>query len=587
MKKAISILVIISICMIGVFLFLRNDSQHESIDSMVVADEFVILTAKKGDENGQKNTIQTVQKLCDITTEELAGLESEVHDIVYTFIPEFKNLGLTKGQQENIVQSASFSVDKFRRMTAWHNQTEYTNLMTVKGRPIPLEPKLYTNYYSYLYSKNYEGIISLAKSKLFISQNIANGNSILSNTILHDTAIPFSVVEQLLNAGLAPNFVELVKLTKANLPLDIINLVAGYATDDINQFWYEQYRENTLTMLAASKFNYELFEYWFNLGVPATGGEFDFSAMDMIATPTNGEEIKQATKIFKLLADNNVNPYDQRTLSKIKKWLSLDIQQNYHPYFLNNAEIKITGAEFEISKKLASAIGYKNKVLDSANIRKLKCDKEREALSETFVENSDKSLAGSPLIKELTSDFVLKLSQAKNSGNWENYLLDTDEMVEQTGLGEMYNIALMMAIQSNSPISVIDDLLERGATIPENAIFTLAMNSNLELTKKLIPRGLNIHYKSQQQRNALYYASTLNASIEMFDFLLNNGVSVTKAGDLLDVLLAKQISNTAYYSKQLVARGYQITKKHKNAYEKLKVTNIQLHESLKDIFGEE
>ena len=95
-----------------------------------------------------------------------------------------------------------------------------------------------------------------------------------------------------------------------------------------------------------------------------------------------------------------------------------------------------------------------------------------------------------------------------SSGDYKYYLNLLEDNLQRYGV----------ALHAYVLIEVINQLLDSGANIPPNAILSLTMNSNLQLTKQLMPLGLDLYFKDQQNRNALYYAVTSNASTEMFSF---------------------------------------------------------------------
>lgn len=166
------------------------------------------------------------------------------------------------------------------------------------------------------------------------------------------------------------------------------------------------------------------------------------------------------------------------------------------------------------------------------------------------------------------------LFQSANDADWDsfNQSINILEMVEPA----LLDLALYQAILNNAPLPIIEDLLNRGAKFTPEVIQVLALNNSLELTKELIPLGLDIHKVNIEGDNAIKASLLLLNSRQMFDFLVANGVDTnlsTTSPDPLYLTLEHFINKkyiAGYYIEKLIALGAQVKNEHWRLLEKIK-----------------
>jgi hypothetical protein len=230
---------------------------------------------------------------------------------------------------------------------------------------------------------------------------------------------------------------------------------------------------------------------------------------------------------------------------------------------ISNTKMLVNTAS--LSKKLQNDAIYKAKLLNST---------ETEASKKEILENIDIDLVNA----------MEGLFKSSRDNDWESFLSLTDllNVADVTTL----NLALFKAISNNAPIEVIKKLLGLGAQFQPEVLTILALKNNVVLTKELIPLGLDIHGVDKQGRNGISQTLVIFDSRDMFDFFLNNGVSVnprTLGVDPLDMALLKLLKendSTLYYIETLIDYGASIGSSHKKLLLLLEQDNPSLYERL-------
>ena len=555
--------------------------------AMIISNTIVPLEKNKTKINFNCSNLKNYSNKIDF-------IKDESIQFILSFSNEMKELNLSKKQQKMVVQKAGMPLDEFRSIVYKNERFSHPTLSPIQDRKIiDIEKQTKIDYYKALFSRNYTAIVLMVKQGKLTRHSVIGDKSVLAHTLLQDKGINPHIVEQLIDEGLSPHFVELVELTRANIPFKIIKIVADNITENINQSWYENNQYKNLTLLATTTLNYQLFSFWFNQGIPASINEFDFSAMDMLTTPKNTQERRDATKIFIALATQAIKPYDTNNLNQIKKWLPLDVQLEFKNYFQNNVQTSLSNIEAIKSQELIDHFTNKNNQLKPLKKLVSECNKKNkdihinmdvnavDALEKTSQKLTDDDKRQFEQLKKIMINYALTVATATTDSEWIKVLNAADLLVQESGSIELLSLALSNAIQKNAPFYIIKELINRGAVLPENIIFILAITGNLQLLKKLVPLGLNFHYKDEKNRNGLYYVILHNSPLEMLDYLLNNNVSITPEIDLLEVLLSKDYSiRTVNHFQKLVNYGHKITPIHLTIHKRLKMSNNQLYNAL-------
>ncbi len=526
----------------------------------------------------------------------LDAIKEQKLQLLRTYIVYAKHNGFTQYQQETIVQQAGIPLITYRKLTALHGAVDINMLRPINGKPHIKTGKLRTDYYKYLMTEDYSAIVDLVLNGELTTQSIAGGKSILADVILHshdnnsDLVIIIEIIQQLINAGLVPNFADLVTVTKASLPVPVLELLVSYTRDDIEQTWYHHHRKNNLTMLAAVNRNWPHYQFWQSQGVPAYTGENDYSAIDMLSGEVTTDQLAQAQKIFIDLASRSVKPYDVNTLKSIKQWLSPKIKQAHADYLAAHTQPQLSDLLADQSRKLSSLLRkYNTTEARLADCRQSYINTEQQvsgtndvATSGTITENSMDEQEKQK-IQNTTKHIAIALNYAIETGDWTNYLAEIENLVFQSDtFPQMMEFGLMQAISNNAPLNIINDFMDKGTTLLPNTIMMLAIRDNLDMAKNLQPH-ISFDAKDQENRNALYYAVEFNTSSQMIQYLLENGVEIEQ--DLLTPLLAKHDNNgVVNIIKSLLTYGHTVNESHRAAYKKLKHSNPSLFNALSGYF---
>jgi len=127
--------------------------------------------------------------------------------------------------------------------------------------------------------------------------------SLLGRVVIANPQIPFSTIQQFIDAGIQPFIGDLAAFTALDLPLSLIDMVQQHFPGDIQQQWQDNFRAYNLTLLAAENSNAELFDYWRALGIPTSLHPQAPNAFDLIPLPNSEQQLeRQISKVRTLLA---------------------------------------------------------------------------------------------------------------------------------------------------------------------------------------------------------------------------------------------------------------------------------------------
>ncbi len=127
--------------------------------------------------------------------------------------------------------------------------------------------------------------------------------SLLGRIIVANPEIPFSTIQQFIDAGIQPFIADLAAFTALDLPLPLIDMVQQHFKGELHQQWQDNFRSYNLTLLAAENASAPLFDYWRSLGIPASLQPQAPNAFDLIPLPTSEQQLQQQlSKVRTLLA---------------------------------------------------------------------------------------------------------------------------------------------------------------------------------------------------------------------------------------------------------------------------------------------
>jgi hypothetical protein len=488
------------------------------------------------------------------------------------------DFGSNKVSKELIIQDAGINLDSYRRLTSLFD-IELNTLITVDGKP-----KKSAKYASLLAKminhQDYLGLIELVESQHITNNSHFLDKSVLSAIIIGNNHIASTEFSLLMGSGLTPSFADFVTMTTVHFSVENIEMALAHVKNNqvIYNKWHQANYEHNLTLVAAKSFNLAAFELWYQLGVPADLENDNYTAMDLIASPKNHMQRQQATKIFTVLAKDNIYPYSLSSLDKIGEWLPEATKKMFREYFVRSRPVLNDWQQTQ-SNHLA-------KKFQKINV-KLSELKQRIAICESHSPNNRHEIndanVNNPAIFDINSVEALlayfKAKEAEDNHVNEQFMatladdenLDTTKAFPELTAEESVNIRLILALKQNKPYQFLLSLLHKGATLPDAAIFLLTVNSNVKLIKQLKYHELNIYAIDPSGNTALHYALRSGSTNETFDYLIKEGIDIMQGADLLhESIQALNIrGNTPYFIKQLVLNGTNLNQAHSDAFKKI------------------
>jgi hypothetical protein len=144
--------------------------------------------------------------------------------------------------------------------------------------------------------------------------------SLLGALIIKNPQLPFSVIQQFIDAGIQPFLGDLAAFTALDLPLPLIDMVQQHFKGDLQQQWQDNFRHYNLTLLAAENGSAELFDYWRDLGVPASLNTNAPNAFDLIPLPQSAQQLERQLNKVRTLLSAGILP---RAADSRSQWLLL------------------------------------------------------------------------------------------------------------------------------------------------------------------------------------------------------------------------------------------------------------------------
>lgn len=476
-----------------------------------------------------------------INIENKKEVESLKANVIKNLTEYLSNKASSIEEKETKAQYIGVPLITFRRQSlkyVYNRNSLGVEVFNVK--PIIPERSFLAQIANLLGNRDYDEIANLvADSKIKIN-TLIGGKSILTAIIAENKNVGVTVIDKIINLGIEPSFTDLVSATAVNAPVAVIQRLLENYKGQVNKTWYHNYRDNTLTMLAAENLNDTLVDFWLAAGSPIAANSYDLSAIDVMKTPKDTSQLVKAITIFKQLAAENTPPYDINTLNNIRKWLPQDIQSEYTYYFENHSpgshtdhldeetDEKFRKAFFAIEKRLAEL----NMALEQCGAlpeRPVVPFKDMESVVDFgaelqymfnfFNKGQSDEIENEQTIAE-TRQAMQDLIKLEN-GEWGSYIKSINKLANETGSTEAYQLGLIMLITQNAPFDEIKKLINKVDQLPSNIIFILVMNNNTSLIEQLIPYGLAMDAKNQRGQNALEFALSLPASKSTIEYLSN------------------------------------------------------------------
>lgn len=166
--------------------------------------------------------------------------------------------------------------------------------------------------------------------------------------------------------------------------------------------------------------------------------------------------------------------------------------------------------------------------------------------------------------------------EAANIKDWELFLEVSKKIKEMPEY--VHPMTLTMAIRENAPQHVFEALLARGEAFLPQHLTRTAIGNKLELLKRLIPLGLNVHAELPNGDNVINILMKSLSSPQVFEFLLQQNVAIRPGSNGKDPLLAAldaSLSNNkaVFYVSKLIENGVQPNAEHYSLVTRIKESN--------------
>ena len=205
-----------------------------------------------------------------------------------------------------------------------------------------------------------------------------------------------------------------------------------------------------------------------------------------------------------------------------------------------------------------------------------------------FEDSKTQPLPSAKSIKQEPPKVRVRITAAE--GDWTGMLEVLDELNKVPV--ELLAEALKQAIEFNAPVHVFEDLIYRGAIFDHSHLYQLVRNNNVALTQSLVPLGLDIHMEDPDGANGIHMVFTKLPNKEMFGYLVDSKLNLTKKvngqdplAKLLGIMLAiDQDDSTSLtqaqnyilaqsYGKRLTDEGVQLEPEHHELLRQIVIAN--------------
>lgn len=175
------------------------------------------------------------------------------------------------------------------------------------------------------------------------------------------------------------------------------------------------------------------------------------------------------------------------------------------------------------------------------------------------------------------------IQEAIKSQNWDAVIEKFEELEEETP--EALDLALHQAVINNSPINIIEKLIQKGANFMPETSFFLAATNNLKMTQELVNLGLDLYFVNSLGQNSITSLIIGYGDYDYLEFLLAHNVSIKPSiygRDPLDHALGKLTQDLKYihFVEKLIRSGAPIESSHKTLINNLKYSNPNIYFSL-------
>ncbi|WDE11401.1 hypothetical protein [Thalassomonas haliotis] len=235
--------------------------------------------------------------------------------------------------------------------------------------------------------------------------------------------------------------------------------------------------------------------------------------------------------------------------------------------FLDNSERPMVGNTGSPENQITDKLSFDK--ANKSDVKKLRVDFEKDLEQGNISTELNKNMQG--------------LFESAQKADWEKFNSTVDFLESEDS--NTLSLALFQAVLNNAPLTVIENLLSRGAVFIPQTAQMLALKNNVKLTKNLLSLGLDLHVVDQSGKNSLSHTLVSFQSKEMFDFLLVHNVNVKpnpNGLDPLDMALQYTLYNAQgiYYVRKLLEYGAPIESSHIQLLTQMKENNPHNYEKI-------
>lgn len=354
-----------------------------------------------------------------------------------------------------------------------------------------------------------------------------------------------------------------------------------------------------------------------------------------LAPPPQPQQIEALADVVSQLTIAGDRPFYPSTLSNFRQWLPEFPELELHPETatalqtpdVEKAALELAALVAEWDRKVNAAASAEMHCRETLLAQDHSAHEERglaaklrhqEALEQQQNQRIEHALQLGEKMKkqavlELDPDHLQKylklqdaIANAKDEGRWDDALRLMEEQELDDPRMSFYGSELQKALYSGAPLDVILTLIERGGSLPENAILNLARGlwdgaaeAAAELERLY---GMDVHFIDDEGRNAFSFIaerfwqppvppqSSLNMNaLEMTGFLLSRSVSVKpnfSGLDPLDSVLLKILDSSiinpagVIYARILIDHGAPVEASHLQLTERISLLDPKGYEHL-------
>ncbi|MFT6908019.1 MAG: hypothetical protein ACJAS1_004707 [Oleiphilaceae bacterium] len=216
---------------------------------------------------------------------------------------------------------------------------------------------------------------------------------------------------------------------------------------------------------------------------------------------------------------------------------------------------------------------------------KLAIEQYRAQKAESSSDKFNDKILGDPDLQKIkiSMNEIFKLAQ---QGRWTEAL----NLLASLGASDKDSLEALIyiALSSRAPIAITLELIALGGELPENSIKVLIDNNDIKGARELIGYGLIPNYKVDHIFDPIVYTVS-NGTVEMMEFLLREGVEISRSNlglDPLDVALRTfNISEGDQgFIAALITAGVPVQPSHMQLVESIKNTDILSYNYIKENF---